>query len=575
MREIKLLHSNWFIDEEAPLGPQGGFGRVFEGKDKNGKSVAIKKLSVRAKEAGHRELRLAEEMAKKNYAHVITMYDSGIDAESDDYFIVMPRGEYSLKDVIDKKSVSHAKAINILLQIAEGLSELGGTVHRDLNPGNVLYENQSWKISDFGIAKFYDEKTSINTLQDCLKKEYAAPEQWMGEPVTKSSDIYAMGCIGYLLFTDSPPFISKDPSKIKEQHIHKDPPSLAVEPRISLLLSTMLRKSPASRPSVSSVIKQLRGIYQESENAPQEPESSDQKSESVTPKREKDTRQINEDVREPESSDHESEHVSQESEDEPVNNNKQTDSDVKGHESSDQEAESLKQKPEEETESHTRQPGRNGQATESNSKSDKTENEVTGEITKDEPEISETQLELIRKKMAKEALADLDSIRDQLFKTIKNDVPEARVSGNTISLDGGKLQFESVFHLISKDAFPRSGWDVVCGGVIKVTQQIGNYSGRSSNLWFMKRGDNYSWVELAYCTYGRFKKSGEPFAIENENELKDADFAAADEIQSVGQAFKPKMINKDNLSDFIEKWVTRFVEASRNNLRRPEVLPEE
>jgi serine/threonine-protein kinase len=54
---------------------------------------------------------------------------------------------------------------HVLLQIASGLSEVEDIVHRDLKPANILRHEGVWKIADFGIAKFVEETTSVETLK--------------------------------------------------------------------------------------------------------------------------------------------------------------------------------------------------------------------------------------------------------------------------------------------------------------------------------------------------------------------------------------------------------------------------
>jgi hypothetical protein len=66
MITIRLERSAWNYDSEKPLGPPGGFGAVFAGEGSAGKVVAVKRLHVKAAEAGHRELRVAELLGGKS-----------------------------------------------------------------------------------------------------------------------------------------------------------------------------------------------------------------------------------------------------------------------------------------------------------------------------------------------------------------------------------------------------------------------------------------------------------------------------------------------------------------------------
>jgi len=194
MTKIQLPKGEWFYDPEKPLGNPGGFGAVFQGHSIEFGIVAVKKLHITAEEAGHREIRVANELMQKQLTHVMPILDAGMDAESGGYFFVMPCAEYSLQDEINRqKKISEVEAVGILSQIVSGLLEVPNIVHRDLKPGNILFHENNWQIADFGIARFIEESTSINTLKDFLSPQYASPEQWKQEKVTED------GCILFRL----------------------------------------------------------------------------------------------------------------------------------------------------------------------------------------------------------------------------------------------------------------------------------------------------------------------------------------------------------------------------------------
>jgi len=257
MQKIRLRKASWEYDPSVTLGPPGGFGAVFLGRSEDGKEVAIKKLHISSASAGNRELVISEELEGKTLPHVIPFYDSGIDAETMDYFVVMAKAECSLQQVLDKGPTSENDAVKILADIAQGLHEAKEIVHRDLKPGNVLYHENRWKLADFGIARFVEKSTSLNTLKNCLSPLYAAPEQWRLERATKATDVYAFGCISFALLTGHPPFTS---GELRQRHLNEDPPRIKASPRMQQLVSLCFRKNPSARPSVDSVMKQLTGI---------------------------------------------------------------------------------------------------------------------------------------------------------------------------------------------------------------------------------------------------------------------------------------------------------------------------
>ncbi len=261
--EIHLDKYKWIYDDEIQLGTKGGFGEVFEGYSEQHGKVAIKRLNLQAQVSAHRELEIASYLINKTYEHIIPVFDSGIDAETGINYVVMAKGDYSLKDEIStKKTRSEREVVCILIDIVKGLEEGQAIVHRDLKPGNIIFHEDRWKIADFGIAKFIEDSTSSLTLQGCLSPQYAAPEQWKLERVSHETDIYAFGCIGFELINGQPPF-QGDLEELKSSHISKEPPEINTSnPKLKMLISICLRKNSTNRPSIKRVNEFLQAALE-------------------------------------------------------------------------------------------------------------------------------------------------------------------------------------------------------------------------------------------------------------------------------------------------------------------------
>jgi hypothetical protein len=252
---IRLGRTEWEYYPHKQLGDPGGFGTLFEGVGPDGE-VAVKKLRVDVDV--HREIAMAEELMRRDLQWVVPVLAAGSDAYGGGLFVVMPMASGSLQTALDGQgSFDENTAVEIVLAIAEGLAEMADLVHRDLKPDNVLEHEGRWKLADFGIAKFVEDATSAQTLRRWLSEPYAAPEQWRGQRPSRATDVYALGCIAYALLTGRPPFKGPD---YQAQHLNQSPPSLDASPRLRALVSSMLLKEPASRPSIESVRSQLETI---------------------------------------------------------------------------------------------------------------------------------------------------------------------------------------------------------------------------------------------------------------------------------------------------------------------------
>lgn len=259
MQKIKLNNQEWEVDLNCSLGPPGGFGEVFRGKGTDGDDVAIKRLKVTAAQVAHRELQIGKALSERQFNNIVPILDYGQDADSDRYFLVMPICDKNLQGEINSRGKYSAnEAIEILLAILSGLLEVKDITHRDIKPPNILLHEKIWKIADFGIAKFVEDSTSMETLRSSLTPSYAAPEQWNLQRPTIATDIYAVGCIAHALITGKPPFYG-DMNELREKHLNQTPPSLSDLPASARnIVAHMLRKSIETRPKLERCIEVLR-----------------------------------------------------------------------------------------------------------------------------------------------------------------------------------------------------------------------------------------------------------------------------------------------------------------------------
>jgi serine/threonine protein kinase/tetratricopeptide (TPR) repeat protein len=213
---------------------QGGMGIVYKAEDTRlDRFVAIKLLPTHLssdREATKRFIQEAKAASALDHQHIGTIYE--IDETTDGRtFIVMAyyEGE-TLRERIDRGSISVDEALNITSQVASGLARAHETeiVHRDIKPSNIIItKHGEAKIIDFGLAKLADktkltkEGITLGTLA------YMSPEQAKGEEVDHRSDIFSLGAVLYELLTGEPPFKGEHEAAVLYEIVHEEPELLS------------------------------------------------------------------------------------------------------------------------------------------------------------------------------------------------------------------------------------------------------------------------------------------------------------------------------------------------------------
>jgi DNA-binding beta-propeller fold protein YncE/predicted Ser/Thr protein kinase len=191
---------------------RGGMGVVYRATHLGlERPVALKVIARElADRDGFRErfLRESRLAARLEHPSVVPIYDS---REVDGELIVAMRlvkgGD--LRALIEREGpLSPARALDLLGQVADALdaAHAAGIVHRDVKPHNILVEGNHAYLSDFGLAKAFDESGAASGASIVGTAHYMPPEQWRGDSIGPAADVYSLGCVLYEAITGIAPF---------------------------------------------------------------------------------------------------------------------------------------------------------------------------------------------------------------------------------------------------------------------------------------------------------------------------------------------------------------------------------
>jgi hypothetical protein len=168
-----------------------------------------------------------------------------------------------------------AEARRVVAEIASALAAAHGQgiVHRDIRPGNVLFEESTGRVllTDFGIAAILASGDAgapvrlTKTGERVGDPSLMSPEQLRGDDVTERSDLYALGLLGYELAVGRGPYEARSRREKITAHIRQEPRKLSelkpgVDPLLEDVLLRCLAKDPQHRPSAADVAERLKAV---------------------------------------------------------------------------------------------------------------------------------------------------------------------------------------------------------------------------------------------------------------------------------------------------------------------------
>ena len=258
---------------EQELG-RGAMGVVYRAQDPQiARRVALKTLDCTAFEGEERDsvkarfFREAEAAGCLQHTNIVTVYDLG--EEGDLAYIAMDYiAGRPLSDYTQKQKLLPAKTVyRLIAEVAEALAYAHekSVVHRDIKPGNILYEAEREKavVTDFGIARVANSART-RTGEILGSPLYMSPEQLKGARVGSATDIFSLGVSFYQLLTGALPFRGESLAELSYQIVQsRQRPvreqGVALPRSATRIVNKALQKDPAKRyASAAEMARALR-----------------------------------------------------------------------------------------------------------------------------------------------------------------------------------------------------------------------------------------------------------------------------------------------------------------------------
>ncbi len=271
MNKAKAL-GQYVID--AKIGT-GGMGEVFLAHHAMlRRPTAIKLLraessgDLRAQSRFQQEVRLTSQLTHPN---TIEIFDYGRTPEGIFYYAMEFLEGFTLDALVQQFGpVDPRRVVHILLQACGSLGEAHrrGLLHRDVKPSNMMLTERggvfdTLKLLDFGLAR---EVTEGAQSSDAIAGTpmYIAPEVILSADAgSPSTDLYALGAVGYYLLAGTTIFAGGTTVEIFERHLTEEVefPSRRLGRELPEDLETVilscLAKDPADRPASADALAEM------------------------------------------------------------------------------------------------------------------------------------------------------------------------------------------------------------------------------------------------------------------------------------------------------------------------------
>jgi hypothetical protein len=145
----------------------GGFGAVYQEKMNPELVIKTGRYNIDGSKSGiffeKSVLLKLKDDSIGDLSGIPQLVDSGRLPENikKDYFIILPKLEDSLSNIIENRNLDKNTINQLMIQILNSLSYINskGYIHLDIKPENIMKKRNRWYLIDFGMASCFKDET--------------------------------------------------------------------------------------------------------------------------------------------------------------------------------------------------------------------------------------------------------------------------------------------------------------------------------------------------------------------------------------------------------------------------------